>query len=267
MRGDREMVAQAAAEVRIVEREIVDHQRHALEVVHAALAELEDAPLIAHMLDDGDFQRMVLAVGAHRLRVAADARLHHALQPVTLHQLDQPGGDLVVRIHRDQLAHELEQDAGLVHVGHHQRRQKLGFLGLDRERALAGDHVLGDEQFAQQFLGLERLDDEVLAARVVASDAFLDRVMARNEGHRNAAQRRIVLDSAAQRVTVHAGEVDVKQEEVWLLAFEQHETVLGARESLHLAIRLQNRVHDVEDDRVVIHHINLERCAHVPLVT
>lgn len=68
---------------------------------------------------------------------------------------------------------------------------------------------------AQQFFRFKGLDDEVFAPGVIALETFFDRVMSRDENHRRAAQRaEVILDLAAQRIAIDAGQVDVEQEEI-----------------------------------------------------
>ena len=124
------MVAKPAAVFRVVQRQVIDHQRNTFEVVHTALAELEDTPLSPHMFDHRNFQRQVGAGGTQSVRVMRHSRLHYPVKAVALQKFEQAGGDLLRVFPGDQLAHELNENAGFIRTGHHQRRKILGSLKL-----------------------------------------------------------------------------------------------------------------------------------------
>ncbi len=164
----------------------------------------------------------------------------------------------VVPARGERAAHEIEHHTQLAHAAHGGEGGALGVARQFLELALFGQDALGQLDLADQFAGIERLADEVLATGIIAGQAGFDVVKPRNEGDRDIGGVEIGLDVPAQVQPIHARQADVEQEHVGVFAVQMGNAGFGVDERHHVTFFGQHHLEQFPQQGIVLDHEYLE---------
>jgi len=231
-------------------------------VQYGARAELEDASHLTQIVENRGLQRGREIVRHVIAATAVAPYLRNAAQAAGVHGIEQQPGERRKIFCRGGATHELEDGAEIAHAAHRREgdllrclRMGFQFAHLATARDQRGDLV-------QQFLGTDRLGDEVVATGLVGGEALGGGIVGGDKKHGHAGPGSPGAQTATDLVSVEPRHFDVEQHAVDIRLCSQELVTRG--KGLHGMTRFEQAREDQALRCVVLDDGNAIFFVHYP---